>query len=83
MPVEYEHQRVHALIQGHLAHDMHAGVHEPDKNDGGVSLCAATHLGSNQELLRCRLLSLTENSKQLRSETPLCPVQPIYTLRKA
>lgn len=48
MPVEQEHQRVHALIQGHLAHDVHAGVHDPDQDDGGVGLGAATHLGSKQ-----------------------------------
>lgn len=49
--IEEEHQRVHALIQGHLAHDVHAGVHEPDQNDGGVGLGAATHLGNKQHFL--------------------------------
>jgi hypothetical protein len=48
VPVEQEHQRVHALVQGHLAHDLHAGVHEPDQNHGAEGLGAATHLGNKQ-----------------------------------
>jgi hypothetical protein len=52
MSEEDENEGVHALIQRNLAHDMHAGVHDPDENHRTVSLggTGTTHLDLQESI---------------------------------